>query len=156
MDYLDQLKRAFRYEFWATRVVLDAAISLDSPPARLVRVLNHLVAAQQLWLDRLHGDKQQMPVWPEEGLDQIRTRLESLEAAYAQFLDNQRTEKLMRPIAYTNSKGVPWANRVEEILTHVSLHSAYHRGQATMLLRDAGVDPPLTDFIHAVRTGSLD
>ena len=34
---------------------------------------------------------------------------------------------------------------------HVTMHSAYHRGQIAMVLRDSGVAPPYTDYIQAVR-----
>ena len=56
---------------------------------------------------------------------------------------------------YRNTRGEEFENAVEEILTQVFLHSAYHRGQIASTLRDAGHEPALTDFIHALRTGEL-
>jgi len=44
---------------------------------------------------------------------------------------------------------------VEDILTHVTIHSAYHRGQIASDLRAAGQAPAYTDFIHAVRLGLI-
>ena len=44
---------------------------------------------------------------------------------------------------------------MRDILTHVTMHSAYHRGQIAADVRVAGFTPAYTDFIHAVRTGSL-
>lgn len=38
-------------------------------------------------------------------------------------------------------------------LTHVAMHSAYHRGQIAGELREPGNTPPYTDFIHPVRQG---
>ena len=58
-------------------------------------------------------------------------------------------------ITYANSKGERHANRVEDVLTHVLLHAAYHRGQVAADLRAAGAEPALTDFIHATRTGQI-
>jgi uncharacterized damage-inducible protein DinB len=54
-------------------------------------------------------------------------------------------------VGYTNSKGEPWTNTVEEILTHVVIHSTYHRGQIASDLRNAGLEPAYTDYIHALR-----
>jgi uncharacterized damage-inducible protein DinB len=40
-------------------------------------------------------------------------------------------------------------------LIHVLFHSAYHRGQIALQMRASGLTPAYTDFIHAVRQGSL-
>jgi uncharacterized damage-inducible protein DinB len=56
-------------------------------------------------------------------------------------------------VTYTNSKGEVWTSGVEDILTHVTIHSAYHRGQIASDLRAEGHTPAYTDFIHAVRQG---
>ena len=57
-------------------------------------------------------------------------------------------------ITYTNSKGEPCTSRVADVLTHVALHGAHHRGQLVAELRAAGHVPPYVDFIHATRTGA--
>jgi len=63
---------------------------------------------------------------------------------------------LDRPVSYSNSKGEPWTSTVEEILTHLVIHSAYHRGQIASDLRSAGQEPAYTDYIHAVRQGLIE
>ena len=55
-----------------------------------------------------------------------------------------------------NSKGQSWTSRVEDVLTHVLLHGAYHRGQIASALREAGLTPPYTDYIHATRSGRIE
>jgi uncharacterized damage-inducible protein DinB len=42
---------------------------------------------------------------------------------------------------------------VDDVLTHVILHSAYHRGQIASAVRAGGETPAYTDLIHAVRQG---
>jgi uncharacterized damage-inducible protein DinB len=59
-------------------------------------------------------------------------------------------------IEYRNTKGEEWSSRVEDILTHVLMHSAYHRGQIALEMRTAGAEPASTDFIHAVRQGFME
>ena len=44
----------------------------------------------------------------------------------------------------------------KDVLTHVILHSAYHRGQVALAMRAAGMEPAYTDFIHAVRQGFVE
>jgi len=45
---------------------------------------------------------------------------------------------------------------VADVLTHVVLHSAYHRGQIASLIRSGGDAPAYTDFIHAARQGLIE
>jgi uncharacterized damage-inducible protein DinB len=41
------------------------------------------------------------------------------------------------------------------VLTHVVMHSAYHRGQIATHMRASGQTPAYTDFIHGVRQGLI-
>ena len=52
---------------------------------------------------------------------------------------------------YKNSKGEAWTSSVLDVLTHVVMHSAYHRGQIASVMRAGGGTPAYTDFIHAAR-----
>ena len=52
-----------------------------------------------------------------------------------------------------NSKGEPYTSSVEDILTHVVFHGAYHRGQIAAKMRESGLEPAYTDYIHAIRQG---
>jgi uncharacterized damage-inducible protein DinB len=51
-------------------------------------------------------------------------------------------------VHYTNSDGQHFETSVSDILTHVALHGAYHRGQVAHLLRGAGAEPQATDYIQ--------
>ncbi|NNE35150.1 MAG: hypothetical protein HKN13_07945 [Rhodothermales bacterium] len=155
MTLLKSLERSILYDQWANGEIIRCVAGMNNVPERILSVVSHLIAAQRLWLDRLHGDEQSMEVWPEMTIDEVKAGIADVTSSWSLFMDNQREEKLLRPIAYKNSQGAPWANRVEEIIQHACLHSAYHRGQIAMLLREEGVDPPPTDFIHAVRSGML-
>jgi uncharacterized damage-inducible protein DinB len=62
---------------------------------------------------------------------------------------------LWQKVTYKNSKGESWTSTVQDILTHVVIHSAYHRGQIASLMRAAGGTPAYTDFIHAARQGLI-
>jgi len=59
--------------------------------------------------------------------------------------------ELRLSIAYRNSAGDAFQSTVEEILHHVFLHGAYHRGQVAMWLRSAGAEPAPTDYIAFAR-----
>jgi uncharacterized damage-inducible protein DinB len=48
---------------------------------------------------------------------------------------------------YRNSKGTEFKNKFSDALFHLINHSTYHRGQINALLRTAGVEPVLTEYI---------
>ena len=54
---------------------------------------------------------------------------------------------------YVNSRGQPFENATADVLDHVLLHGAHHRGQASVALRAAGATPPALDFIAWAREG---
>ena len=76
---------------------------------------------------------------------------EQMPPAWDKYLKELRPEGLSRAVTYRNSKGEQWTNTVEDILMHVVIHSAYHRGQIATDMRANGLEPAYTDFIHGVR-----
>jgi len=113
--------------------------------------MGHIIAAEFLWLARMQARPAALPVWPELSLEECEARFGELSDRLIGALDASEAGVLSRSVSYTNSKGEIWTSTVEEILTHVVIHSAYHRGQIASDLRAAGQEPPYTDYIHAVR-----
>ena len=156
MERLDELRRLFAYDDWANRETLSSLRGAGSVPQRSLGLLAHILGAESLWLDRLRGSKARLAVWPELSLERCRSEIAELEKAREDFLDDLAPADLEREVAYVNSKGESWSSQVGDVLTHVVLHSAYHRGQIASELRAAGREPPYTDFIHAVRQGFVE
>jgi uncharacterized damage-inducible protein DinB len=52
---------------------------------------------------------------------------------------------------YRTSEGVLQENTFRELLTHVVVHSAIHRGNIVVKLREEGFEPPKTDYIIYLR-----
>ena len=143
------MERLFAYDDWANREELARLRAMASLPARSVRVLNHIIGTQWLWLARLQGGKARMAVWPELTFDEAARELDALRQAWRETL------AAFDPgvdVAYVNSKGEPWTSSAGDIVMHVILHGAYHRGQIAIDVRDAGEEPAYTDFIHWSRS----
>ena len=156
LKLLDALRRQFRYDEWANREV-GVALGGPGPPApKAVRIFAHILGAEWLWLDRMLGRPASAAVWPDWDAAECARQLPPLREAWAPLLKGLDDAGLAREVRYTNSKGERWSSTVADILQHVTIHSAYHRAQAALELRAAGLEPPYTDFIHAVRTGRLD
>jgi uncharacterized damage-inducible protein DinB len=137
------------YDVWANRETLRS-LRKGRPPARSLRWMGHIIGAEFLWLARLQDRPSELPVWPDLTLEQCETRIQELSGTLTTALTADSGD-LGRAVAYTNSKGEPWTSTVEEILTHLVIHSAYHRGQIASDVRSDGQEPAYTDYIHAVR-----
>lgn len=146
--------RVFTYDAWANRET-HRALAAAPPSAVTLGRFAHVLAAQILWFGRIQGRPAQVPVWPEWTVAECGERTEQLARLWPAYFDAVTEDELAREITYTNSQGQTFTSTVDDILTHVALHSAYHRGQVAAELRAAGAVPATTDFIHAVRLGLL-
>ena len=155
MEVIDHLRRQFAYDEWANREVL-AAIQTSSEASRSLQLLAHILSAERLWLERLTQQPQSSPVWPEFSIDRCATQIAELGRLWREYLGQISPAGLSTKISYKNSKGEPWTSTVLDVLTHVVMHSAYHRGQIASHMRAAGQTPASTDFIHAVRQGCIE
>jgi uncharacterized damage-inducible protein DinB len=151
MELLEHLQRQFAYDEWANREALAALNASAGPSARALQLLAHILSAERLWLERIRKQPQSLPVWPDFTLDQCEAQITDLAQLWRKFLAQLSDAGLSEKVTYKNSKGEPWTSTVEDVLTHVVLHSAYHRGQIASQMRAGGKQPAYTDFIHAVR-----
>ena len=152
--------RMFAYDHWANHQCLVAMRAAGSVPAETVGRMAHILSAQKLWLERILKQPQSMPVWPGSTIEDCMALADEMSAAWGNYLTRLGNQfapgSVDDKVEYRNSKGEPWSSRVEDILTHVLFHSAYHRGQIALQMRSAGMEPALTDFIHAVRRGFVE
>lgn len=158
MDALEHYRKLLRYDRWANGAVLEALNAAGAPagePARrALKLLGHVVGAEWLWLARLSIPTEGKAVWPELDFDQCGRQIEVLGSVWEGYLGGLGAADLDKTIDYVNSKGQAWQSRVEDVLMHVVMHSAYHRGQIALEMRAAGIVPAYTDLIQAVRSGA--
>jgi uncharacterized damage-inducible protein DinB len=156
MELVEYLRRQFVYDAWANSEVLAGLRASARPAARPLQLLAHILSAERLWLERIRNQPQSLPVWPDFTIDQCEAQIAELALLWREFLGQVSPVGLSEKVTYKNSKGEPWTSTVEDILTHVVLHSAYHRGQIASQVRSGGEQPAYTDFIHAVRQGLVE
>jgi len=153
MNKKDHFLRMFDYDYWANRQCLTALGGSGSTLPKVLRLLTHSVAAQKLWLERLEQIPQTAAVWPNSTIEECSRSTDEMSSEWKRYIDKLSPSDFDKEIDYYNSKGERWSSRVEDILIHVLMHSAYHRGQAALEMRAAGLQPAYTDFIHGVRQG---
>ena len=156
MNAVDHFKRLFSYDAWANQEVLAGLRAAPQAPARSLKFIAHVLAAERLWLERLEQQEPAISVWPECTLEQCETWAAELSQLWKHYLDRSNEADLAKLVGYRNSKGEAWKSSIDDILMHVVMHSAYHRGQIAADMRSAGLTPAYTDFIHSVRQGFVE
>jgi uncharacterized damage-inducible protein DinB len=158
--HVNDFLRMFTYDQWANRECLASMHAAGSASADTVGRMAHILSAQKLWLERILRQHQSMAVWPMATIEDCVAMADEMSAAWRNYLNQFANQSppgsFNDKVEYRNSKGEPWSNRVEDILTHVLLHSAYHRGQIALQMRASGMEPAYTDFIHAARQGFVE
>ena len=141
----------FSYTSWADRETLASLKRTGAPPARALQIMAHILAAEQLWLNRLRDEPSTTPVWPEWNIARCAAAADEIHAQWNKYLHTLTVDDMSVRISYASIQGDRFSNEIGEILTQVVTHGAYHRGQIAAELRQAGFTPALTDFIHASR-----
>jgi uncharacterized damage-inducible protein DinB len=153
---ITDFRRLLAYDSWANREVLMVLSQANSSLPRALRLMAHILGAEETWYSRIRGQKPAMPVWPELDIQSSQREEARLSASWSAYLDELTIGRLSSPLHYKNSKGEAWTSKIEDILMHVVMHSAYHRGQIALEMRGNGHAPAYTDFIHGVRQGLID
>ncbi|OZB91300.1 DinB family protein [Paenibacillus sp. XY044] len=146
------IRSMFDQLYWADRRILDALEGVGDAEAEAVRLLSHILRAEQVWFTRLQGlDSNHLPLWPNDSLDYCKRLAEETREAFAAYFAELTHERLDDVITYTNQFGRSYRTSVRDILTHLALHGQYHRGQINLRLRNAGAEPINVDYITFVR-----
>lgn len=153
MNLADYLRKEFAYDGWANQEVLATIRAAGGENTRSLQLMAHILAAERLWLERLRQVPQSLPVWPESDLAWCEAEAEKLGREWHEYLELATAGDISQTISYKNTKGEQWTSAIVDVLTHVVIHSAYHRGQIASHMRSIGLTPAYTDFIHGVRQG---
>jgi uncharacterized damage-inducible protein DinB len=151
MNLADSLRRQFAYDVWANQEVIRAIHKASGAKERAVELMSHILAAERVWLERLKKVPQSGPVWPKPNLEQCEAEATEMGRLWSAYLELMTAGDATQTISYKNTKGEEWSNTIVDVLTHVILHSTYHRGQIASFMRSSGDTPAYTDYIHAIR-----
>ena len=177
--FTDNYRFLARYNRWINERLYAACDTLTDEERKrdrgaffgsIHRTLGHLVVADQVWLKRfaqcgqahgmpftaLHAGVLDLPEaytldmvlfddWQDLGAK--RGQLDAAIEAWAAGLPEAFPLASMR---YSNSKGVQREHPAWQAITHFFNHQTHHRGQATTLITQAGVEVGVTDLIALV------
>jgi uncharacterized damage-inducible protein DinB len=156
MTTADRLRELYRHMEWADAKAWTAVVASESALAdESIRTkLHHVHMVQHAfagaWTSRAHV----VGAGADLAISDLVPWGRETHADLSAFLSNLSDDDL------DGAMPVPWATFVAahfghdvavttlgETLLQVPMHTAYHRGQVAMRLRELGLEPPLTDFI---------
>lgn len=148
---------------WATNGLNSViAENLDRIPADdrilILRLLDHIQAVDEIFSHNLetrpHGYRaprsDEIP-----SFDALACWARSTGDWYAAYADALSPERVDEVIDFSFANGEPASMTRGEMLLHVALHAAGHRGQIALLLQKNGIQPypdRITDFLRSENT----
>lgn len=148
----------FAYKAWANAELFAALAALPAEHAAALhtclRTLNHIHVVDCIFRAHLSGQPNphsatNTPHTPT--LDELRTAAAATDAWYLQYVDTLSPTDAQQVLDFTFTDGDAGRMSREEILMHVMLHGAYHRGNVGQVLKSISVAPPrdlFTKFLH--------
>jgi uncharacterized damage-inducible protein DinB len=153
------------YNSWANQRVYDAAAELDDDELNrdtgaffrsMTGTLNHLLAADRIWMKRFTGEGDAPASLDEilfDELPPLRAAREAEDRRIVKWVGGLGEEALSGRFTYmtvTDMRTI--SQRLAPSLAHFFNHQTHHRGQAHMILTSLGRPSPTLDLIHFQRT----
>ena len=174
MDPLRHIRLMSQYNQWMNAKLYETAAKLSPSQlaesrgaffGSLLGTLNHIMVGDIIWLQRLAGHPVAHP-----SLDSLRARerptsLDTiLHTGFGRLAEERKkldeiiiawtaelsAADLDHPLEYRNMKGVPQRKLFGTLVLNLFSHQTHHRGQATTLLCQAGLDVGVTDLLALI------
>jgi uncharacterized damage-inducible protein DinB len=146
--------RLFQFDAYANQIILDAIIKAGEPE-KAVQLMAHILAAQQIWLNRcLALPQAAVELWigPGTRAAEFGEKITENHKAWIECLGGFTDADFDKTLHYQNLRGDKWESKLVDILTHVINHGTHHRAQIGQQLKFAGAGSlPNTDYIAYIR-----
>lgn len=153
----------YDYHYWMNAQMLAACAALT--PEQWGRplghswgsvhgVLVHMLAAEEIWCRRWHGETPARLRQPEEfpTLDDLRPAWAERERAVRAFLAGLDEARLAEAFTYTNTRGQVFTVPFGPLLLHVANHGTHHRGELVAMLAVLEVPHPEDDLLRYLQS----
>lgn len=163
-----------KYNRWMNDRMYEAAGKLDAAAlsadkgaffGSILGTLNHIVVADLIWLRRFVQDPaasrtlSALSAFPRPAslrdtlapdLASLRSLRQQLDERIVQWAGELTPELLSSDLSYTTTAGVASRRNFGALLQHFFNHQTHHRGQASTLLFQSGVDVGVTDLVAII------
>jgi len=145
-------RKLFEYDYWANLETLASIKTVPGGSDKARKAICHIIGAQRIWMSRFENPAPPTAQpWPDLTLEECSAAIEDLRLRWHAILEGLTPEKLASDLAYFSLKGTENRTPVQDVLMHLVLHSAYHRGQVAAAVREADGKPAPTDYTVYLR-----
>lgn len=150
----EMLQTLYGYQTWANRDLLDKLALLDGGTQAAERdtalqLISHYHIVARIFAAHLtgtdHGYTSDNTV-ETPSLDELRTAVAATDRWYQDYVRTAPPTVLSEAVAFSFTDGDKGCMTRQEILLHVALHSAVHRGEVCRILWQLAVTPPWDTF----------
>lgn len=162
------------YNQWMNKSVYLAASKLSAEDlsndrgaffGSIIGTLNHILVGDTIWLKRFSDHPSRLKtldyvralnkpkaldaiLYPEfKNLESARIKMDEVIQDFAHELTD---EVLVSNLSYCNTKGEPFNKNFGHLIQHFFNHQTHHRGQASTLLSQAGIEVGVTDLLAKI------
>ncbi|WP_175924237.1 DinB family protein [Burkholderia latens] len=148
------LEKLYRYHAWANNDLFEKLVELDGEkhPVELYTILqliNHYYVVARIFVAHLSGTQHDYTVdntTEIPSLDELRATVTATDQWYLDYLRSASSATLSEAIPFIFTDGDKGYMSREEMLTHIVVHSGYHRGEVGRILRQLSITPPWDTF----------
>ena len=151
MGMVEYLRQLFEYDRWANHAALASLGNSVSQADKPFKVFSHVIGAQRVWRARFDDPPSGAQPWPVLKREECSAAIEDAYERWMELLGRLIDAELGRDLVYLTTQDVEFRTPVRDVLTHLLMHSAYHRGQVAAAVREAGGKPASTDYVAYLR-----
>jgi uncharacterized damage-inducible protein DinB len=143
--------KTFRHMKWSNIRVLNLLEEENVRDGKALELLAHVVIAEDTWYRRITNEFYDNKFWNQLSIEECKKMILQTNLKFIKYIRSLPENYFYKKVEYKNSRGIDYVTSVEDILTHISLHGMYHRGQIMMLMRNSGKDVVTTDYAMFIR-----
>ncbi|MCG2836987.1 DinB family protein [Photobacterium sp. WH77] len=154
-----QFSKAFQYKQWANAELLQLGERQFSKLPEVdatffVRILNHTTVVDSLFISRIIGEPEKYSgdnTVETPSLSELRQTMNEHDSWLINYTQSATPEELKRIVSFKFIDGAFGQLNVEEILLHLLTHGSNHRGMASRVLAENGLERPkdtFTRYLH--------
>src|SRR5450755_2120856 len=111
--------RLFDYDQYANHIITDTILSANNTE-KPVKLMGHLLAAQQVWFSRCAGGPPPaLALWPDIMADELGKIIDDNHSAWTAYMGTLTPGDFDRVIQYKTFQGSIFENKLVDILAHV-------------------------------------
>lgn len=154
MSTLSLLRTLFSYRAWANAEFLEKTEGFDpelhaQDRRDALRLINHNLVVDRIFAAHLVGVAHEfVEDNPADvpSLEDLRAAVAASDEWYLNYLDTATPEQLSESVPFVFTDGDTGCMSREEILTHLVIHSGYHRGEVGRIMSRLSISMPWDTF----------